>query len=502
MASEKTLRLQAGRSDELLERASHLSGSALALLMAGVDVEDLDGFDSVEAVAAWGRVASWAQARQAEAAARVERHLQDHYGPGELEGEDRQRSISPDSRARKTLEPRASRDLAMRLGWTRRAAAHLIATGLSMQGPLQATAEALEEGRICWRKATVMADGLRGMALPVAIHVEDAVLPSAPGRTPNQLARDVAREVIDADPEGAVSRHEQARAGRRVTRPQALPDGMARISAILPADAAVRIDQALTSAVRRARGSGEPRTSDQLRADSLVAALGSGQHLSGTAGASINVTVPWHILVGEGADRAGVAHLEGYGAIDPLTARAIAAGGVWRRLVTDPLSGAVLDVGRSTYRPPAGVARSVRARDGTCTRPGCTVSAENCELDHITPFSHGGATSAENLAALCPADHRAKSRGEFSVSRNSSTGVITWTSPTGHRYRRDPAGVTTINGPPGPASNESPSRHIRPTRREHDVAEAPGSPRSRTPHRAGASRHRDHPAVTDADPPY
>ncbi|TFH50888.1 HNH endonuclease, partial [Actinomyces viscosus] len=35
------------------------------------------------------------------------------------------------------------------------------------------------------------------------------------------------------------------------------------------------------------------------------------------------------------------------------TAWCLAAGGTWRRLVTDPLSGTVIDVGRSRYRPPA-----------------------------------------------------------------------------------------------------------------------------------------------------
>ncbi|MPV38456.1 DUF222 domain-containing protein, partial [Georgenia subflava] len=77
-----------------------------------------------------------------------------------------------------------------------------------------------------------------------------------------------------------------------------------------------------------------------------------------------------------------VAELVGYGPVTADVARAIAAGGTWRRIVTDPLSGAVLDVGRRRYRPPADLAVYVRERDKTCIRPGCSTPATRCQLDH------------------------------------------------------------------------------------------------------------------------
>lgn len=173
----------------------------------------------------------------------------------------------------------------------------------------------------------------------------------------------------------------------------------------------------------------------------------------------INVTVPVTALLEPGREPPGsgeapaggtvgealpspenVPELHGYGAIDPITARALSAGGIWRRLVTDPETGTVLDVGRKVYRPPADLARLVRARDGTCTRPGCTVKAQACELDHVQSWEHGGPTSAANMVALCPSDHRAKSRGDFTVVRHAD-GAVDWTSPTGHTYRRAPGGT-------------------------------------------------------------
>ncbi len=68
----------------------------------------------------------------------------------------------------------------------------------------------------------------------------------------------------------------------------------------------------------------------------------------------VQVVIPFDTLNGT-AEHPG--ELVGYGPIPAPLARAIAAEGVWKRLVTDPLSGALLDYGRTTYRPP-GVLRS------------------------------------------------------------------------------------------------------------------------------------------------
>src|SRR5215213_10623563 len=81
-------------------------------------------------------------------------------------------------------------------------------------------------------------------------------------------------------------------------------------------------------------------------------------------------------------------------------ARDIAAGGTWKRLLTDPMSGVLLDYGRTTYRPPAGLADFVRARDHRCVFPGCSRRAEVCDLDHTIAHPEGP-TSEKNLGCLC-----------------------------------------------------------------------------------------------------
>ncbi|HEY3259488.1 MAG TPA: DUF222 domain-containing protein, partial [Pseudonocardiaceae bacterium] len=60
----------------------------------------------------------------------------------------------------------------------------------------------------------------------------------------------------------------------------------------------------------------------------------------------------------------------GYGPIPADMTRELAADATWRRLLTDPTSGTLLDVGRTTYKPPTALADFVRARDVTCRFPG------------------------------------------------------------------------------------------------------------------------------------
>ena len=126
--------------------------------------------------------------------------------------------------------------------------------------------------------------------------------------------------------------------------------------------------------------------------------------------------------------------------IPGVTARALAAGGTWRRLVTDPLSGAVLDVGRRRYRPPAALADLVRARDRACTHPGCEIPACRCDLDHIRPWAAGGTTCLTNLTSLCQAHHRLKHTPGWSLTR-ADDGSLVWRTPSGARYRREADGT-------------------------------------------------------------
>lgn len=87
---------------------------------------------------------------------------------------------------------------------------------------------------------------------------------------------------------------------------------------------------------------------------------------------------------------------------------------------------------RRTYRPHAALAAKVRARDGHCRFPGCSVQARRCHLDHVVAFP-AGQTEEANLQALCPAHHGFKHHAGWGVTMTPD-GVCTWTTPSGRTH--------------------------------------------------------------------
>jgi hypothetical protein len=156
-------------------------------------------------------------------------------------------------------------------------------------------------------------------------------------------------------------------------------------------------------AVASATPADDPRTADQRHADALVDLGVAALHdplLPRAQGIrpTVQVTVALSTLLGC-HEQPG--ELAAHGPIPAPIARHIAADptGTWRRLITDP-TGALLDHSTTTYRPPANLTALIIARDQTCTFPGCQRAAHRCDLDHEVPASTGGATNADNLAAL------------------------------------------------------------------------------------------------------
>ena len=87
----------------------------------------------------------------------------------------------------------------------------------------------------------------------------------------------------------------------------------------------------------------------------------------------------------------------------------------------------------NAYEPSAAQSRVVRARDTTCTFPGCARRARRCELDHRNRYRDGGPTSVSNLHPLCKHHPRLKHDG-WTCTRDED-GTTSWTSPRGQRLR-------------------------------------------------------------------
>ena len=221
------------------------------------------------------------------------------------------------------------------------------------------------------------------------------MLPDAARQTVGEFRVAVGKAVLHADPASAEQRRQRA-LGDRCVRVRPVEDGMASLWALLPAEGAAAV-MAAVDALASVTSADDPRTADHRRADALVdlgAAALHDPHLPRAQGLRphIQVTVALSTLLGLDEHPAD---LGGYGAIHAELARRIAADATatWRRLVTDPIGGALLDVGRRTYRPPADLARFVIARDRQCVLPHCHRPADRCDLDHRIRYSDGGATS-------------------------------------------------------------------------------------------------------------
>ena len=112
----------------------------------------------------------------------------------------------------------------------------------------------------------------------------------------------------------------------------------------------------------------------------------------------------------------------------------------------------------SSYAIPDRVREHVVLRDRTCVFPWCTRPARGCDVDHVIAYDHHaeaedreqrGPTSTDNLACLCRFHHRLKTHTAWTY-RMIAPGVFEWTSPHGHRYRRDQHGTTRIDPPDPP----------------------------------------------------
>lgn len=112
----------------------------------------------------------------------------------------------------------------------------------------------------------------------------------------------------------------------------------------------------------------------------------------------------------------------------------------WHRLITDPITGALLDHGTTRYRPPTALRDHVIARHQTCQFPGCRTPAHRCDLDHNVPYdpdTDTGPTSGANLGPKCRPHHRLKGMPGWDVCQYPD-GTIEWRTPSGHTYTVEP----------------------------------------------------------------
>jgi hypothetical protein len=322
---------------------------------------------------------------------------------------------------------------------------------------LPLTAEALATGEISPAHATVIAReterAVRAGLAPDAIRqIEERALSHAEMHTPGQVANKVKALIAKISPEEFEVAVETAIEQRKVDfYPES--DGMATVVALLPAADALALRNALDAmaqmSLQRDRELHESqdiadgsrndsiRSMDNRRADALgelaakalsdLAAFYKPQRKPVT----VNITMDLPTALGL-AENPAV--LSDYGPIPASIARELAADGKWRRFISDPVSGSLLDLGRETYEPPQALRDFLLARDRICRFPGCRRPGHMTDIDHSQSWESGGETSPANLGLLCRRHHRMKTHGGWKIESNAD-GSCTWTSPQGKVHR-------------------------------------------------------------------
>jgi len=112
--------------------------------------------------------------------------------------------------------------------------------------------------------------------------------------------------------------------------------------------------------------------------------------------------------------------------------------GFVRRVIVDPFTGAILDLGRSHRLFTKRQIRALAVRDGGCVFPGCDRKPMWCDAHHLLPYDDGGRTDLANGALLCRRHHTLIHKRGWKLRRDRNTGIFTATAPDGREFTRGP----------------------------------------------------------------
>ena len=478
----KVSRPQEERVAQLLRQSASLE---VLNELAAIDVMDLDEGGRVDLLAAWEKQNGYMQAKQFEILIGVAGIEPGGTEKGIWDGVDQEEREEVGAALR--LAPQTAQD---RIDVARALNNHLPQVKDALANGEISLAHANVIARETWRVID------SGIDKEVLADLEREVIAKAEFGTPGQIGKFIKKSIAEISPdnfEKAVTRDRELRNVRIFPE----PNGMATLLAFLPAEDAQTIKLAIEKRERIAKDFLNRTTtencnnefidsignrlngnlmsnandsnsasgfvsinqfsqdeleaevaategassvgklmSEARKADALVAI--ASQYLNETKDdgkahrrpVSVSLTIDLPTLLGL-ANNPG--ELQGYGAIPASVARTLAADGRWRRFITDPTTGNLLDCGRETYIPSQQLVDFLMARDRTCRFPGCAQPGHRTDIDHAIPWEEGGRTSPENLGLLCRRHHQMKTHGGWRVE-SFKDGSCEWLSPRGKKF--------------------------------------------------------------------
>ncbi|HEV7871349.1 MAG TPA: DUF222 domain-containing protein [Modestobacter sp.] len=377
-------------------------------------------------------------------------------------------------------------EVAVALQLSSSAATKLLVESVLLVERLPATLDALREGRLSWRHVQVMTDLVARLSDGLRPVAEERLLARIDGKTCSQLRVAARRVVQRLDAEALAQRVVEAIRDRRIS---VYPgdDGMATLSAVLPAPVARAVQDALRQYAEAAAMEGDERTLGQRMVDCLVdLVLRPGEHGMAPVQARLTVVAAVETLLGSDepgevdgdlvpaelvrqlaaslglmGEREASGQRTGSGEPAPeaderveslsslLRTHRLQGTALGHRphiALVDELSGQLLALSDAIglrrglglgppaespgYRPEAELDRFVRLRDRRCRFPGCRARPARCDLDHTVPWPWGP-TSSDNLCCLCRHHHRLGHQAPGWRLRGLADGGLEWTTPGG-----------------------------------------------------------------------
>lgn len=428
-------------SEKVIELLNAIPSAAILSQLAAIDPRNLPQPSRIDYLTALERQESWLQALMHRAVIAV-------AGTESAPGDDPIYKVDDSERE----------DVSTALRISPTGAQIKIDVARALTNHLPNTCSALAVGEISAAHAHAIArESLsalsQGLPESVIFEIENRAIAYAEFHTPSQVGNLVRKVIAQRTPEEFEDAAESARELRKVSCFDE-PNGMSTIVALLPAHDAKIVMNALEAFILTADQRGDETdkrevdgadqlldgagalTKDMKRADALAAI--ASRYLSSTLNEAtphrrpltVNVTIDLPTLLGL-AENPG--ELAGYGAIPASVAREIASDARWKRFITEPITGNLLDFGRESYEPPQALKDFLIARDRTCRFPGCRRSAILSDLDHAQSWESGGVTSFENLGALCRRHHKLKTHYGWQLE-SFADGSCTWRSPAGKEF--------------------------------------------------------------------
>ncbi len=378
------------------------------------------------------------------------------------------------------IEDAARSEIALAARWTESCAQERLTAARTIRLLLPETGRALEVGALSSAQAMVIAEGAKrlaiGMNLDATSANTDRECPAwrelqqhasaldhrasviAARSTPSHTRAAVNRIVDGLDPDGMRRRRQAATRHRGVwVQPEA--DGNSLLIARMAtaqANACLAQVRSLADSMRAsavAAGVPDDRGIGELRAAACASLMLRSETTEPDAEgprvrADIDVVITLDALLRQqGSAAPDIAILRGADGEECLPVEAVRdlfADGhevTLRRLVTDPLTGHLLDVSPRRYVPSQRLREFIINRDLRCRWLGCNARAATADLDHAKAFEEGGSSTRANLGSLCRRHHLLKTHAGYQLDESNPDGACSFTTPSGLRYQHDPQSV-------------------------------------------------------------